>query len=156
MPVKINDLVGEMQLQSDEYKQFLNKETYEIIGSSTEELSIAEDSEEDDDFFRYPDWQRKSLREARDIVVNWKKYIELPDKWEINEYSIMEGFCGSVGDDRISHALYSSIRGKGAFRRFKYVLERYGIEQKWYSYYEDALSGIAIDWCQDNDIDYME
>ncbi|MCQ1528301.1 UPF0158 family protein [Lutispora saccharofermentans] len=156
MPIKIKDLVDEMQMQFDEYKMYLNKETCEIVTASTENLSIAEESEEADDFLQYPDWQREAIRDALDIILNWNKYVELPDKWEINEYSIMERFCSSIENDRISDALFTAIRGRGAFRRFKDTLYRYGIEQDWYSFYEKALKEIAIDWCQHNNIDYIK
>lgn len=82
---------------------------------SQEELSIAEDSEEDEEFTAYPDWQRQSLRDAMDIDVEWEKYEELPTKYEINEYRIMEEFCGSIENERISNALYESINGRGHF-----------------------------------------
>lgn len=154
MSVKIKDLVDEMEMETDEYRQYLNRETGEIVTTSTEELSIAEDSEEDDDFSKYPDWQRKGLLEALDIIVNWKNYIELPDKYEINEYNIMEEFCDSIEDNRASNALYTAIQGKGAFRRFKDTVIRYGIEKEWYRFREEALKDIAINWCERNDISY--
>lgn len=156
MAVKIKDLIDEMDMQTDEYNKYLNKETGDIIMVSTEDLSIAEESGEDDDFSQYPEWHRESLQEALDVIVNWDKYIGLPDKWDIHEYDIMERFCGSVENGRISDALYSAIRGKGAFRRFKDTLHRFGIEQKWYSFYEDALRHIAIRWCEDEGIEYVE
>jgi len=56
MVVKIKDLIDEMDMQMDEYNKYLNKETGEIITVSTEDLSIVEESEEDDDFSQYPDW----------------------------------------------------------------------------------------------------
>jgi hypothetical protein len=154
--VKIKDLVDEMDMQMDEYNKYLNKETGEIVTVSTEDLSIAEDSEEDEDFSQYPDWQRESLQEALNVIAHWGKYIGLPDKWEIHEYDIMERFCSSIENNRISDALYSAIKGKGAFRRFKDTLQRYGIEQKWYSFHEKALRDIAIRWCEDEGIEYAE
>ncbi|MDK2877725.1 MAG: hypothetical protein PWR06_441 [Thermoanaerobacteraceae bacterium] len=89
-PVKLKDIVDELEIQMDEYNKYLNKETGEIITVSTEELSIAEESEEGDDFSDYPDWQRDSIRDALDIIENWENYIELPDKWEIDEYVFPE------------------------------------------------------------------
>lgn len=138
-------------MQFFDYKKYLNKETCDIVAVSTESLSIAEESE-DDDFSQYPIWEREPLMDALDIVLNWDKYVELPDKWEIDEYSIMEKFCNYVEDDRISDALFSAIRENGAFRHFKDTLFRYGIEQDWYSFYEEALKKIAIDWCRYNEI----
>ena len=118
-PVKLKDIVDEMEMQIDAYRKYLNKETGEIVTVSSEELSIAEESEEDDDFSQYPDWQQDSIKSAIDVIVNWENYIELPDKWEINEYDIMEEFCGSIKNDGVSNALYSAIQGRGAFRRSK-------------------------------------
>jgi hypothetical protein len=155
MPVKIKDLIDEMDMQFDESKKYLNKDTGEIVTASTDDLSIAEDSEEDEDFSQYPKWQRESLQEALDVIVHWDRYVELPDKWEINEYSAMERFCDSIENSRISDALYAAIKGKGAFRRFKDTLIRFEMEQKWYDFYEGVLSGIAISWCDDNDVKYI-
>ncbi|TWH52008.1 hypothetical protein [Sporomusa sp. KB1] len=58
MPVKIKDLVAEMKMQMDEYRQYLNKETGMILTVSNEDMAIAEESEEDEDSSQYPDWQR--------------------------------------------------------------------------------------------------
>lgn len=154
-PVKLKDIVDEMEIQMDEYKKYFNKETGKIITVTTEELSIAEESEEDDDFSEYQDWQRDSIMDALDVLDNWENYIELPDKWEINEYDIMEVFCGSVKNERISNDLFSVIQGRGVFRRFKDAICRYGIEGDWYKFHDEALKNIAIQWCEDNEIVYI-
>jgi Uncharacterised protein family (UPF0158) len=154
MPVQIKDLVDAMDMQIDEHRQYLNKETGVIVTVSTEELSIAEESEEGDDFSRYPEWQREFILAALGIIENGDKYVELPDKWEINEYNIMESFCDSVDNENISEALYVAIRGRGAFRRFKDAVIRYRIEKRWYSFREEVLRDIAIRWCEGNDIIY--
>ena len=151
-PVNLKDIVDEMELQMDEYKKYLNKETGEIVTISIEELSIAEESEEGDDFAEYPDWQRDSIMVALTVIENWGSYIELPDKWEINEYEIMEDFCGSVENDMISNALYSAIQGRGAFGRFKDAIRRCRIENDWYKFRDEALKDIAIRWCEENEI----
>jgi len=95
------------------------------------------------------------MEEALDIVINWENYEELPDKFVINEYEIMENFCGSVQNKRISDALYSAIRGRGAFRRFKDTIIRFGVEKDWYRFREEAFRYIAIRWCDDNEIRYL-
>lgn len=155
-PVKLKDIVDEMEMQMDEYHKYLNKETGTIVTISTEELGIAEESEEDDDFSQYTDWQQDSIKEALDVLLNWDDYVELPDKWEINEYDIMENFCFSIKNDKISNALYSAIKGRGAFRHFKDSICRYGVEDDWYKFRELALRNIAIEWCEDNEIIYSD
>ncbi len=155
MPVKIKDLVAEMDMQMDEYKTILNKETGMIITVSTDDLSIAEDSEEDDDFSEYPDWQRQNILEALNVLWEWDKYVELPDKFEINEHRIMERFCSSVDNERIQDALFDAINGRGAFRRFKDTVQRFNLHNRWDSFREEALKQIAIDWCEENGIEYI-
>ncbi len=151
--IKLKDIIDEMDTLSDEYKCFLNKETGALISVSTEELSIAE---EDDDFSQYPEWQQETIKEALDIIVNWNNYVELPDKFEINEYDIMERFCYSIDNDMISNALQSAIHGSGAFRRFKDTVIKFRIDDRWYKYKEDAYKEIARDWCDYNNIEYIE
>jgi hypothetical protein len=156
-PVKLQDIIDEMDMQMDEYHKYLNTETGEIIAVSSEDIGIAEESDEDDDFSKYPDWQRDSINEAMDVLMNWgsDKYIELPDKWDIHEYSTMEAFCGSVDDERISNVLHSAIQGRGSFRRFKDTICRYGVETSWYRFRDETLKELAIEWCEHNNILYM-
>ena len=155
-PVNLKDIVDEMEIQVDEYYKYLNKETGAIVTISKEELGIAEESEEEDDFSQYPDWQQDSIKEALDVLLNWDDYVELPDKWEINEYDIMEDFCLSIKDNKISNALYAAIKGRGAFRRFKDSICTYGIEDNWYKFRDLTLRNIAIKWCKDNEITYSD
>nr|WP_311775183.1 UPF0158 family protein [Alkalihalobacillus sp. TS-13] len=51
---------------------------------------------------------------------------------------------------------YRSIRGKGAFRRFKNKIVELNIEDQWYSYRNEMFKQIAIRWCKDNNINLVE
>jgi len=157
-PVKLKDIIDSLDVQMDEIRSYLNTETGEIITLSTEELDIAEESEGEVDFSEYPDWQRDAINEAIDVLnnLNTHKYIELPDRWEINEYGIIESFCYSVNDEKIQNVLFSVIRGSGAFRRFKDIIHIYNIQDSWYQYRYEALRKIAIEWCKENDITFIE
>jgi hypothetical protein len=103
-----------------------------------------------------PEWQREVLMVKKDILQNRENYVELPSKVEINEYRIMEDFCHSVEDRGISEKLSDAIKGRGAFRRFKDNIVRLGIEARWYKYKDEALKRMAIEWCKDNNIDYID
>lgn len=153
-PVKLKEIVDEMEIQMDEYRKLLNKETGVIVTVGTEELSIAEESEDGEDFSSYPDWQQDSIKEALDVIENWDNYIGLPDKWDIDEYSIMEEFCLSIKNEKLSDKLYYAIKGRGAFRRFKDAIIQYGIEEDWYKFRDEALKDIAARWCTANEIEY--
>ena len=157
-PMKLQDIIDQIDFQTDEFHSYINTETGEIIGFSSEELDIAEESEGDIDFSKYPEWQKKPINEAKDVLDNWNthKYIKLPDRWYVNEYNIMETFCSSVKDEKIRNVLFSSIRGSGAFRRFKDVIHIFNIEDSWYQFRDEALKKIAIKWCEENGISYIE
>jgi hypothetical protein len=83
-------------------------------------------------------------------------YLPLPDRFEINEYRIMERFCDAVADDDMREALCDAIRGRGAFRRFKDRVHGYGMAEAWYHYRDAALREIALAWCEEHDIPYTE
>lgn len=155
-PVKLKDVIENLDMADDNFKAFYSKKTGKIFVASVEDLRIAEDSEEDDDFAEYPEWQRESIIEALDVVENWEEHIELPDRYEINEYRVMEDFCLSLDNERISEDMYYSIKGKGAFRRFRDKIYRYGLEQEWYSFRDNALRRMAIAWCEENGVIYFE
>ena len=83
-------------------------------------------------------------------------YIGLPSKFDIDDYSIMERFCLSIDDSEISDTLYGLIKGSGAFRRFKDALYEYNLSDDWYKFRNNALKEIAIEWCQENGIEFEE
>jgi hypothetical protein len=151
--VKLDDIIEGLELQSDERYAFLDKRTGEVVSISDEEMQAAEDDEPIEDF---PDWQQDLVRIAKEIVDETGDYIDLPTKFDIDEYSIMEKFCLSLDDSEMSDDLYSAIKGSGAFRRFKDAINEYDIADDWYKYRNDALKEIAIEWCQDNDIEFED
>jgi hypothetical protein len=151
--VKLDDIIEGLELQSDERYAFLDKRTGEVVSISDEEMQAAEDDEPIEDF---PDWQQDLVRIAKEIVDETGDYIDLPTKFDIDEYSIMEKFCLSLDDSEMSDDLYSAIKGSGAFRRFKDAINEYDIADDWYKYRNDALKEIAIEWCQENDIEFED
>jgi len=151
--VKLADVIDGLESQSDESDSFLNKRTGEVVLITDEEMRAAEDDEPIEDF---PDWQQNQVRVAKEIIAETGDYIPLPTKFDINEYSMMERFCLSLDDPEISDVLYGSIKGSGAFRRFKDAIHKYDIADEWYSYRNDALKEIAIEWCRENGIEFDE
>ncbi|MCI5207413.1 MAG: hypothetical protein D3910_01150 [Candidatus Electrothrix sp. ATG2] len=138
-------------MQFDESSAYFNTEDGEIYVVSTEELSAAEEGEPPIEDF--PEWQQEAVKIAQQIISG-DQYIALPTKYDVHQYAIMEEFCESVADQKISDALQIAIRGKGAFRRFKDACHRFEISEQWYSYQTEALKEIAISWCKENNLEY--
>ncbi|MCC3359112.1 UPF0158 family protein [Bacillus sp. REN16] len=153
MKVKLEHIIEGMEMQSDENRSYLNLDTGELVYVSQDALLIAEDGE---DYEHLSEWQRDEVKIALDIVDNFGKYAAFPSQYDINEYDMMESFCYGLTDSNMQTALLKSIRGKGAFRRFKDTVDRLGITEKWYDYRDMKYKEIAVEFCESNGIDYIK
>jgi hypothetical protein len=151
--VKLQDIIDGMEMQIDGTHTYLNIKTGEVISVSQEALWAAE---EDEPFDHLPEWQQQERIIAIDILEDFFKYQELPTKFDINEYEIMENFCFTIKDQKMRSLLLNAIRGKGAFRRFKDNIQRFGIADKWYEYRDEKLKEFAIEWCEESGIEYIK
>ena len=149
--VKLNEIIDGLESQSDESASFLNIKTGEVVLMTDYAMRAAEDDEPLEDV---PDWERELVAIAREIIAETGQYIQLPTKYDIDEYSIMENFCMSLEKQEIGDILYDLISGSGAFRRFKDAVYKYGVEDEWYKYRDNAIKEIAIDWCRQNNIEF--
>lgn len=131
--IKLSNIIDELDMMSSEMQSYLNIKTGEIVT-----ISDYLGSEED----------------ADNIEENPDDFALLPTQYDINEYSIMEDFIDEIDNEEIKDELYESIRGKGAFRRFKDTIYNLNIKNSWYDFKALALKKIAIEWCEENDISY--
>ena len=150
--VKLKDIIQEIEIQFEESRSFLNIKTGEIMLVTSEDLRAAEDEKP---FEHLPEWEQENRMTAIDVVENFENYIELPTKYEVNEYEIMENFCLTVSDQRKQESLLRAIKGQGAFGRFKDKIIDFEIENQWYSYRDECFKQIAIEWCQENKINFI-
>src|SRR3972149_4817507 len=114
--VSLRELVDELKIITDEHHVFLNKVTGKTVTLTDEDISAVESG---DDTAERQDWEQEVFEQAKEVL--WSDdYLELPSKFDIHEYKIMERFCLDFPDERISDELLDKIRGgSGAFRRFK-------------------------------------
>jgi len=152
MTVKIKKIVDELEMILDEHSSYFNISDGEVYTVSDEVMSAAEKGDPLEDF---PGWQQQNIKIAQSIISE-DNYIELPSKFDVHEYAIMEEFCYTIKDSKISDALQIAIQGKGAFRRFEDACHRFNFIEQWYSYKSEALKEIAISWCNDNNLEYEE
>ena len=78
--------------------------------------------------------------------------LELPHKFEHQEYSIVEQFCRTIKDPEQRDALFAAIRGKRAFRDFSAAVKRLGLEQRWHGFRNHAFEEIAAAFLEKNGI----
>ncbi len=85
-----------------------------------------------------------------EIENNPGRYLRFPTKTEIHDYQIMKQFIYSLPMSIERKELVSSVHGKGAFRKFKATVRHYGMEKQWYTFREEALRQMAVEWCKEN------
>jgi len=147
MKVKLSDLVEAIEFHSDEARSFIHLKKGEIYLISDEAIRIAEDDDHD-----YPDWQKEDVKIAKDYLDNENDYLSLPSQYEVNEHQIMEDFISNLEDEKIAGQLSISLRGKGAFRRFKDNVILLGIDKEWYQFRDERYKEFAVEWCEENEI----
>ena len=76
--------------------------------------------------------------------------------YDVHEYQIMQDFILNLKNKDIRDQLWNTIHGKGAFRRFKDLAARFGILEDWFLYLNQQYRKIAIKWCRENNIIYVE
>jgi hypothetical protein len=150
--IKLSDIIDAMQMQSETVSCYLNKKTRELVPISEEDMDAAEDDELAEDA---PEGQEEGIQTAR-AMLDTGNYIALPSQFDIDEYSMMERFCLSIKDQKIADSLFDTIKGRGAFRRFKDKVHEYGVEQDWYKHRDCSCLEIAKAWCEENGIEFME
>ena len=94
----------------------------------------------------------RTLLIAEKIAFDIDDFLSLPGKYDIHEYRIMEKFAININDDK----LFNTLHGKGAFRRFKDQLYFQNLTDGYYDFYDQYLKEIAINWCEDNNIEYLD
>lgn len=149
--VKLSDVIEGLESQSDESSSFLDKRTGEVILMTDYAMRSAEENEP---YEEVPDWEKELVSIAREILADTGDYIQLPTRYDIDEYSIMENFCMSLEKKAIGDILYDLISGSGAFRLFKDAIYKYGVEDEWYQYRDNAMKELAIEWCRQNNIEF--
>lgn len=120
----IEDIIQALDNANDETRYYLKKETREVTSFS--------------DYGDYDEDEENNL--------DLSKWIEINGFESFKKYNLMEEFA-SMQSVRLKELLYSSLQGKGAFRRFKDLLYRFPEEQeKWYEFEHDWLEQQAIDF----------
>ena len=145
--LKISKLVEEMDLQMEEYMTVVNVKTSEIVYIDLEEVRVLEDKEEDE--------LSKDQMLLLDIYYG-EGYVRIPSDYEIHEYNMMSNFVSGMDNDMINQRLSQAISGRGAFRRFKDTAIQLDVIDEWYKFRDNAYKEIAIDFCKENTLEYID
>lgn len=156
-PISLKDLIEEMQTISEEYFVYLDTATGKLIGVDREDLNDVQEMQNEQEMKSYPEWKQDVFREVRNILnAPEGAYLKLPEKVGINEYTIMESFCQGYPKSVVRAALVNSIKGSGAFRRFRETAKRFNAEQDWFKFKDQAYKQAAIEWLNQHAMTYQD
>lgn len=151
MKAKIQDIINAVDFDSDMSESYLNLKTGEVCMFTDEEISAAENNDDLSDSY---EWYREAVERAKQFVANPDDYLSLPSKYDFNEYHIMEKFIERLSVSEQSEMMYHAIKGKGAFHRFKVMLERFALTSEWFKFKDKKLYEFVELWCKENNINY--
>ena len=140
MKIKLNQVIDAIETANNAFTYFYDAETGETVYLQDELITEERDEE------------------LEELIENSPsgRFLRFPTKYDIHEYSIMERFIESLPPGAARQELAHAICGKGAFRRFKNGIYYHRIEHLWYDYQAAVYREIAIRWCRDEEIEYIE
>jgi hypothetical protein len=147
--VRLKDIIDALDVHIEESSNYLDLDSGEVTNVSRELLRKAEETPDDEEP-DIPEWQKPQWEVAKGIFSS--RFLRLPDRFDVNEWEIMQDFASSMKPGRIRDELLNAIHGRGAFRMFKDAVRRHRIEPAWFEFRAEALKQIAIDWCEENHI----
>ena len=148
--VSVRKVAEELDGLLSEATAYLNRRSGEVFSITELEVSSVERADEGEKLL---DWERESLPQIRDVLES-EDWLVLPNKHDVHERSIMRDFSHSITDSQLQHELERAIQGAGAFRHFKELVYRHGIEEQWIQFKAHALEQIVVDWLEEHDIPY--
>ena len=147
--ISLREVIEAMEITGDDCVSYLNPDTGEIITVTEEERHLVEEESPED----VPEWQREILPMIR-AALESDRFLELPDRFDIHEWSIMDEFSRAQGSESIRQELADAIHGAGAFRIFRSAIRRLGLEKRWHQFRDEALAEIARNWLEEHKLPY--
>jgi hypothetical protein len=149
--VSLRAVADELDFMGHEARAFLNRHTGELYSVTDELLSRVEDEDADDEDLL--GWELEEVGKLREILGS-DDWLMLPARDTHDDYRIMESFCLERSEDDLRQELLEAIRGRGAFRWFRHVIEQRGIKDAWYAFRRAALEEAAAEWLESHGIAY--
>jgi hypothetical protein len=145
--LKLNDIIEAVQCQAEDGFSCIDTQTKTVCLITEEAMDYVESGGD------YPEWMEDMVQEAKSYLgaKDEGRYVLLPEKYDIDEYRMMESFAMSFKDKNQREKLLIAIQGKGAFGRFKNTVEYLGVSDSWYRYRDEQYEAYIKDW-----IDYAD
>ncbi len=156
LKIDLSKLVFEMEMGDNmERSGYLDTETGEIIDMPDDIMRAVEDGETESALV---EWDEEIAEAAEKILSDEKnRFLPIPKRESREGFEVMVSFTGTVEDKELKERLSAAVDGKGAFRRFRNVLNQHHDElERWYKFKDDWLRDEAIQWLLDHGIEPVQ
>lgn len=154
--VKLSEIIDAIEMMMDECTPRLDTKTGQVCYVTNDVMRDVEEGDLAELLKDCAEWQRGEYEIADAMLREPERFLDLPDKHEVDEYGMMREFAETWKDERVGNELLRAISGRGAFRYFKDTVHRYGIEKSWYAFRADQFRRVAVEWCKGNGLEWEE
>ncbi|MCK4340319.1 MAG: hypothetical protein KAY37_01175 [Phycisphaerae bacterium] len=155
LPIDIGEIASMMEMADFESNGYLDTQTGKTVLLPPELVDL--EFQDDDELDDLPEWEKELVPIARAIEEGSERYVLIPDFPSYEAYELMAEFAESLTDPQLCDRMAIALDGKGAFRRFRGVLERYPEEEKrWYAFKEAAMVERVRQWLEELGLEPVE
>jgi hypothetical protein len=157
LKVDLAELVSEMEMGDNlELSGYLDTETGEIISMPDNVMHAVEDGKEDAEALS--DWEQELVETAESILGDEKdRFLLIPRRESREGYELMTAFTETVTGQELREKLAIALDGKGAFRRFRNVLNQHPDElDRWYVFKDESMREEAVQWLLEHGIEPVQ
>ncbi len=156
LKVDLSELIFEMELGDNmERSGYLDTETGEIIDMPDDIMRAVEDGESESALVE----RDEDLAETAEQILSdeQNRFLPIPKRESREGYEIMVAFAESVKNKGLQEKLSIALDGKGAFRRFRDVLNQHPDElERWYTFKDDWMREESVRWLLENGIEPVQ
>jgi uncharacterized protein UPF0158 len=120
----------------------------------TEDMEMLQDLS-DEELAALPEHERADAEFVQNADED-ERYVILPDQWEINQVRLLDRFAASIEDEALRRTFKDAVRGRGAFRRFRQLVQKHRLEDAWNRFETEGYAEIARDWLKEHDLPWRD
>lgn len=149
--VNLNDLIENMEQVSEDAKIYFSKNDGDFHYITGDIMKLAKKNGE---ISNLSEWEVDIFQIAKEILNNKEEYILVPKLAFIDETKIINLFIDTIQNNKEQEELRSAINSKEGERKFKNLLVEFNINEEWDKYLEGYYKKQAIQWCNENNLEY--
>ncbi len=152
--MKLSDFAQMWDCTNDfTFASYYDRVSDEVIVITEEDIRHAESFETEEEFADLSEVAREQVMLGWEAINGGDRLVILPENKTQETYELMKAFAHNLGAEAREIVL-QLIRGKGAFGRFDYAIDRFDVRQEWYDFRDAGYERIMKEWCEHCDIPY--